>query len=208
MPTCPSCHADIDHLIYNATVSELGTATLYAKCDLHLHEKHTETDHTIFICPKCHTLLLHNQDDAITFLLGKGGFHTISPKTTTRQLLDLVETCQMVVGCIGDNLGSHFPDHELQPALDALETALHPFNKAALTHQPEPTIEADDRPLWSFQYPASSAQQDPTIPPPPGHIKVKCLICKWEGSIKELATQSLSLDQASNITACPQCGAT
>lgn len=70
MPTCPLCHADIDSLSYNATLSEGGTATLYAECDLHFHEKHSETYDPIFWCPNCHTRLFDDQDHAIAFLAG------------------------------------------------------------------------------------------------------------------------------------------
>lgn len=139
MPTCPICHDDIDYLMYNATLSEGGIATLYAECDIHFHEKHTETDLTIFSCPKCYTLLFDDQDHAIAFLSGN----------------------------------YHF----------------------------EPTIETDDRPLWSFQYPPDPPGQEP-------NMQAKCLICKWEGPLEELATQPVSLDEIGSISACPQCGAT
>jgi len=91
MPTCPICHADIDYLSYNATVSESGTATLYAECDLHFHEKHSETEDTTFSCPKCYTLLFDNQDHAVAFLLGKDDFVTLSPDKTTQDLLQAIQ---------------------------------------------------------------------------------------------------------------------
>ena len=70
--TCPYCKVQLVTLGYNSTQEEGGRCWVSAGRDLRFKESHTETDSTTYCCQDCgKSLPLHDQDDAVAFLLGE-----------------------------------------------------------------------------------------------------------------------------------------